>query len=161
MDISRKTDYALRMLAVLVAHKDGIVSVKNAAEVCGVPYSFARSIQHDLVSAGMIDSLRGSRGGMRLAVDPDKITLLEVIEAVQGPITIADCHCIGLGGGPCERRDGCAYFSVWNSATLLLNTYFSSVSLSEVVWRSKDPALPMPYAAELGLVEEVPIAKEA
>ena len=62
MDISRKTDYALRMLTDLVRTPAGVVSVRSAADGNGVPYSFARSIQHDLSRAGIIESLRGSRG---------------------------------------------------------------------------------------------------
>ena len=68
MDISRKTDYSLRMLSELVKSDGGIVSVRTAAEKNGIPHSFARSIQHDLVRAGIVESMRGSHGGMRLAV---------------------------------------------------------------------------------------------
>ena len=50
VDISRKTDYSLRMLAELV-RSDGVVSVRAAAEKNGIPYSFARSIQHDQACA--------------------------------------------------------------------------------------------------------------
>ena len=49
MDISRKTDYALRMLAMLAEDPERLLSVRTAAEEVNVPYSFARSIQHGLV----------------------------------------------------------------------------------------------------------------
>lgn len=49
MDISRKTDYALRMLAMLAEDLERLLSVRTAAEEVNVPYSFARSIQHGLV----------------------------------------------------------------------------------------------------------------
>ena len=62
MDISRKTDYALRMLSMLAEGEDCLLSVRTAAESVDVPYSFARSIQHGLVQAGIIESLRGVRG---------------------------------------------------------------------------------------------------
>ncbi len=80
VDISRKTDYSLRMLAELVRSDGGVVSVRAAAEQNEVPYSFARSIQHDLVRAGIIESTRGSHGGMRLAVDPKTTTIKEIID---------------------------------------------------------------------------------
>ena len=71
MDLSRKTDYALRILAELIRH-DGktVLSVRTAAKKNDVPYSFARSIQHDLTLAGIIQSTRGARGGMKLVKDP-------------------------------------------------------------------------------------------
>ena len=61
MDISRKTDYALRMLAMLAEDPECLLSVRTAAEEVNVPYSFARSIQHGLVQAGIVESLRGAR----------------------------------------------------------------------------------------------------
>lgn len=71
MDISRKTDYALRMLAMLAEDPECLLSVRTAAEEVNVPYSFARSIQHGLVQAGIVESLRGAHGGMRLKVSPE------------------------------------------------------------------------------------------
>lgn len=88
MDISRKTDYALRMLAMLVQGEDHLLSVRTAAEEVDVPYSFARSIQHGLVQAGIVESLRGVHGGMRLKVDPAEVTIREIVEAVQGPLVM-------------------------------------------------------------------------
>ena len=61
MEISRKTDYALRMIASLVKQPDGVVSVRTAAKENAVPYSFARSIQHDLTTASIVESLRAVR----------------------------------------------------------------------------------------------------
>ena len=72
MDISRKTDYALRMLAMLAEDPERLLSVRTAAEEVNVPYSFARSIQHGLVQAGIVESLRGVHGGMRLKVSPGR-----------------------------------------------------------------------------------------
>ena len=81
MDISRKTDYALRMLAMLAEEPERLLSVRTAAEEVNVPYSFARSIQHGLVQAGIVESLRGVHGGMRLKVSPDDVTIRQVVEA--------------------------------------------------------------------------------
>ncbi len=125
MDISRKTDYALRMLAELVRSDGGVVSVRAAAEKNRVPYSFARSIQHDLVRAGIIESTRGSHGGMRLSVDPKTTTLGAVVEAVQSPIYIATCGTAGDDGGPCPFRPECHFNPVWCEAERILRDYFT------------------------------------
>ncbi len=140
MDISRKTDYALRMLAELVRGEGAVVSVRSAAEQNRVPYSFARSIQHDLVRAGIIESTRGSHGGMRLSVDPKETTLAEVIEAVQGPIAIATCATAD-NGEPCAFRAECHFNPVWCEAERILHDYFQSVTLYEVVVEGKLPML--------------------
>lgn len=142
MDISKKTDYALRMIAELAKHPDRVVSVRTAAEENGIPYSFARSIQHDLVDAGIVESLRGARGGMRLAVDPERATLLEIVEAIQGPVRISSCDAGDEGDcGPCPNRDGCTFSPIWSGARALLAEYFSSVTLAEAVSGSKLPSI--------------------
>ena len=76
------------MLAMLAEDPERLLSVRTAAEEVNVPYSFARSIQHGLVQAGIVESLRGVHGGMRLKVSPDDVTIRQVVEAVQGPMVM-------------------------------------------------------------------------
>ena len=121
------------MLAELVREPSGVVSVRSAAEQNNVPYSFARSIQRDLVQAGVIESIRGSRGGMRLAADPASVTLLDVVEAVQGPLAISGCAAAGPDGEACPRAIACGYNPIWRGAQELLDSYLSSVTLAEAV----------------------------
>ena len=142
MEISKKTDYALRMLAMLVREPDQVLSVRTAADENDVPYSFARAIQHDLVRAGIIESLRGSHGGMRLAIDPEKTTLLEVVVAVQGPITLGSCESMGPDGTICPRIGECHFNPIFCSACAILSEFFNSVTLADVVRGTKAPSLP-------------------
>lgn len=139
MEISRKTDYALRMLATLVRNPGSVVSVRAAASENKVPYSFARSIQHDLALAGLVESTRGAAGGMRLAVDPKETSLLQLVEAVQGPIFIATCDYAGEAGTPCPFMAECHFNPVWCNAEHMLHDYFSSVTLYDVVVENKMP----------------------
>ena len=141
MEISRKTDYAIRMLAELVLADGDVVSVRHAADSHGVPYSFARSIQHDLVKAGIIESVRGSHGGMRLAVDPQEMTLRTVVEAVQGPIYVATCDVAGEDEGPCPFRPECKFNPIWCEAERLLRDYFDAVTLYQAAVEGRIPTL--------------------
>lgn len=141
MEISRKTDYALRMLAALVQNPEGVVSVRTAAKDNDIPYSFARSIQHDLALAGIVESTRGAHGGMRLAVDPRTTSLLKLVEAVQGPVLIAACDYAGEDGGPCPRMAECHFNPVWCNAERVLRAYFDSVTLYQVVMEGKMPQM--------------------
>lgn len=136
MEISKRTDYALRMLASLVEDPSGVVSVRAAAATNGVPYSFARAIQHDLARAGIVENSRGAAGGMRLACDPQATTLLQVLEAVQGPLVIGCCLAEKDADGrpvPCERMVGCCYAPIWCRAEKMLRDYFGSMTLAQVV----------------------------
>ena len=139
MDVSKKTDYALRMISELVEKPDGILSVRTAARESGVPYSFARSIQRDLASAGIVTNTRGASGGMRLAVDPRETTLLQVVEAVQGPVALSCCLNADGEGSPCPNREQCRYTSVWCNAERLLRGLFSSVTLHQLVVERRSP----------------------
>ena len=131
MDISRKTDCALRMLAMLMEREDAMLSVRVAADEVGVPYSFMRSIQYRLVQAGVIESVRGVHGGMRLKVDPADVTLREVVEAVRGSDDEDDFALLETS----------CYHALWTGVRALVASYLDSVTLDDVVRRSKNPAV--------------------
>lgn len=130
MEISRRTDYAIRLIAALASSDGKPLSVRAAAEAQDVPYAFARSIQHDLVVSGLIASRRGAHGGMVLCKDPDELTLLEVIESVQGPIGLAICS---REEGWCPRDAHCVFHQVWCGADEMLRGYLPSVSFKELL----------------------------
>lgn len=138
MDITRKTDYALRILSMLVANEGSLLSVRVAAEQVDVPYSFARSIQHGLAQAGIIESLRGVHGGMRLKADPDKTTLYDVMEAVQGPFAINKCT---TPEKTCARMEHCCFHPLWLGVEALVRDYLGSITLSDLVAWQKFPAV--------------------
>ena len=130
MDITRRTDYAIRLVAALIDKGDHPLSVREAAELQSIPYTFARSIQHDLALNGFIRSVRGARGGMILAKDSETLTLLELIEAVQGSINVAICT---TSSGWCERECSCEFHNVWEGANDLMRDYLSSVTIKELL----------------------------
>lgn len=152
MDISRKTDYALRILSILVKNPDELLSVRTAAEQVEVPYSFARSIQHGLVQAGIIESLRGVHGGMRLKVDPAEVTLREIVEAVQGPMSMNDCT---APGGECTRRSTCCYHPIWAGVQAAVMSYLDSVTLDDAVNCRRYPAVDPKFADRSAFCEYV------
>ena len=82
MDVTRRCDYACRILRAAYKSGEAYVSVSDIAEQEDIPYAFARSIQHDLVKGGLIKTVRGARGGLALNCDPAAVTLLEVLEAI-------------------------------------------------------------------------------
>ena len=127
MDISRRTDYAIRLLTELARQPEGLaVSVRQLAEEGGVPYAFARGIQRDLSAAGLIIATRGAHGGISLARDPASITLLEVVEALQ------DVSCSVCTKDPtwCARMGGCKVHSVWREMDAMVREYLAKQDLA-------------------------------
>ena len=143
MEISRKTDYALRMLFLLAEEDGRLVSVRSAAEQVNVPYSFARSIQHELVEAGILESRRGVNGGMRLKADPKELTIRQIVEAIQGPLCIHDCTDDGID---CPLLATCCYHPLWTGVRELVNDYLDSVTLDDMVHHRRSPAVDAKFA---------------
>lgn len=89
MLITREADYAIRMLRGLT---DGeIHPVKSLCETEEIPWKFAYKILKKLKDAGLVESLSGVHGGCRLKADLNKVTLLDLLNAVEGRQYLNDC----------------------------------------------------------------------
>lgn len=88
--VTRETDYALRALACLRG-ADERLPVSAIAERTEVPESFLRKIMQTLHRSGMVESAQGPFGGYALAVNADETSVLDVLEAVQGPLVMNEC----------------------------------------------------------------------
>jgi Rrf2 family protein len=87
MRLTSATAYALRALVHLAGHGDGrLLASAAVAEAEGLPVKFLPKVLNPLVGAGVLHSARGPGGGYLLARPPKSITLLEVVEAVEGPV---------------------------------------------------------------------------
>ena len=90
MRVSAKSDYALRALIEItqrwVANDPSVVSAEELSRAQGIPHGFLQGILADLRRAGVLSSQRGQSGGWRLAVDPNDISVADVMRAVDGPI---------------------------------------------------------------------------
>jgi Rrf2 family protein len=103
--IKRNTDYALRALVYLAQKEPGeIVYVRTIAEQEQVSEDFLRKILQVLANAGIVDSHRGPRGGFSLAKEAADISVLDVMEALQGPVAINRCF---LGKDKCPNYGEC------------------------------------------------------
>ena len=92
MQITRQADYALRAMIYLTQKDpDERASTSRIAEVKKIPPSFLAKIISQLAIAGLIHTSRGARGGVSLARPPEDISILEVIEAIDGPIQLNQC----------------------------------------------------------------------
>lgn len=101
MRITRQADYATRTIYYLAnLEPDQRASTQSIAHAHKIPSSFLSKIISRLSVAGLIRTTRGFRGGVSLAHPPSKISLLDVLEAIDGPIVVNDCI---------ETNDDCEY----------------------------------------------------
>lgn len=137
MEITRRSDYAFRILRSAYRHKDNYVSIAEVAEEEHIPYAFARTIQHDLAQAGYLRTVRGARGGLVLDIDPSSVTLLDVMRTLQGPVEVAPC---ATDPSSCELSGGCTVNRIWVAANEALNTLLGSLTLQDVFDGNPDGA---------------------
>lgn len=130
MNVTRRCDYACRILRAIYLNDTDHISVADIAEAENIPYAFARSIQHDLTKGGLVKTLRGSQGGLKLDCDPSQVTLNELIELIQGPISVAIC---AVDPEYCQKKETCSFHSVWHGANNILGAYFSSITLADIL----------------------------
>ncbi len=103
--IKRNTDYALRALVHMAeTANDTIHPLGELAAVTGAPETFLRKVVQKLDAAGVVATRRGRGGGVCFQKDPDVITVLEVVEAVQGPVAINKCF---VSNRECAGRRDC------------------------------------------------------
>jgi Rrf2 family protein len=130
MHISRAGEYGVLGLLHLVRQPAGqTVMIDAVSRDVAIPKSFLAKIFQDLAKAGILRSQRGAGGGFALARPADQITVLEIIEAIDGKIALQRC----LSEVPdCERRDSCALCSLFEQAQDRLKEVFSRTTLFEL-----------------------------
>ena len=91
---TRKTDYALVALATLAvdrSNRDKPMSARQIAERNGLPLPLLMQVLKNLHRSGLVDSARGAGGGYYLASSPESISVVRVIEAIEGPVKVTAC----------------------------------------------------------------------
>ena len=110
MQITRQADYAVRAVLYLADKGEQRVATSTIAQQQRIPPSFLAKIISQLSIAGLLHTSRGARGGVTLARDPKEITLLEVVEAIDGPIQLNECV---VSPGSCSFTKGCPMRPIW------------------------------------------------
>jgi Rrf2 family protein len=136
MQITRQADYAVRAMVYLaqLGPEDRAATGQIAKEK-SIPPSFLAKIVSQLSVAGLLQTSRGARGGVSLAKPAEAITLLDVVEAIDGPILLNDC--VGENSN-CEYDDDCPLKPVWCDAQKILLDHLSKANFAQF---SKAPAL--------------------
>jgi Rrf2 family cysteine metabolism transcriptional repressor len=145
--LSTRARYALRAMLELSLRSDGRVLLRDIAEQQDLPPKYLEQLAIPLRHAGLIEAQRGSAGGYVLAKSPEEITVLEVVEAVEGPLDVAKCV---VRSTVCPRASSCASRNVWVKLSRHVRQYLGEVTLADV--RDEQEAL------DSGLVSPEPCA---
>lgn len=134
MQITRQADYAVRAVLHLARNGDQRIATSKIAEEQRIPPSFLAKIISQLSIAGLLHTSRGAHGGVTLARDAKEITLLEVVEAIDGPIQLNEC--VG-DNGICSFDDTCPLRPVWCEAQEDLVGRLKGTSFADMVTKDK------------------------
>jgi len=131
MQITRQADYATRAILCLARNRNGKrVATSQVAKEQKIPSSFLAKIISQLSIAGLLHTSRGAHGGISLARNPEQITLLQVIEAIDGPIQLNVC--VGREG-VCSFEDNCPIQLVWCDAQNELISKLRDTNFAELI----------------------------
>jgi Rrf2 family protein len=133
MQLTRSADYAIRAvidIAQQVQDQTERARTHEIAQRQDIPPALLAKLVPLLVRAGLLDSQRGARGGLALARPVSEINLLEIIEAIEGPISLNRCT---VTYPQCDRIDHCPVYPVWKKAQQHLVDILQSTSLQDLL----------------------------
>lgn len=128
--ISKMTDYAIVVLSLMARDGERTFAATEVAERTGISAPTVCKILKSLTRAGIVSSLRGVKGGYRLAQPPERTSVASVIDALEGPIAITEC---GVAQDSCQQAQSCHIRGNWNVINRAVRTALESVTLIEMV----------------------------
>jgi Rrf2 family protein len=126
---TRRTDYGIRALLYLAEQPEGRAKADDIATAMDIPRGFLPQVLQVLQRARLVTSRPSRHGGYALARPAAEISILDVVEALEGPLADQEC---ALRGGPCRWDEVCALHWVWSSARDALAGQLASATLADV-----------------------------
>jgi len=135
MQITRASDYAVRVMIHLACLPPGsTVRQSELTEATDVSGHFLSKVLQQLVRSRLIRSQRGAGGGYALTAPAERVSLLDVLEAMEGPVRLNQC----LEEGPsCERKTWCPAHQVWAEAQAAITTVLGGASMAALAARAQ------------------------
>jgi len=128
--ISKLTDYGTVVLAELAAAGNTVSSANDVAAATGLAAPTVSKLLKLLSKAGLVVSTRGARGGYRLARQPADISAAEVIDALEGPVSITDCS---ADDKSCDFESTCNVGGAWQRINIAIRRALDDVSLEDLL----------------------------
>lgn len=128
--VTKLTDYATVVLTVLAARPGEVLSATELAEAAGLEPPTVSKLLKPLAQAGLVEGLRGVRGGYRLTRPAGDVTLIEIVEAMEGPLAITECS---QDDSQCGIADQCGVRSNWRLINDVLADALRGVTLAQML----------------------------
>jgi len=133
LKLSKKVEYGIIALMDLAGTKDTYpVTSKSVAEHYRIPHELLGKVMQSLAKSGLLISIQGVKGGYILGKSPEKISLKQVIEILEGPISIISCGHQAVDDCNCIQLPNCSIKSPMEIIQNELDVYFSKISLKDL-----------------------------
>ncbi|MDH4139928.1 MAG: Rrf2 family transcriptional regulator [Coriobacteriia bacterium] len=131
MRLTARSEYGLLAMIELAQREgEGPASAREISELQGIPPKYLEQLLVALRKAGLVTASRGARGGFSLERRPSEITVLEIVEALEGPLSSTVCD--DERSAACGKIGACAASGVWSRATQALRDVFEATRLSDL-----------------------------
>lgn len=131
MQITRQSDYAVRAVVYLAERGSaGPVATAEISRQQHIPLTFLAKIMPQLSAAGIVHTLRGAHGGITLGRPPENISLLDIVETIDGPVRLNECV---SDPNLCPLGDRCAVHDVWCRAQADLVDRLSQATMAQLL----------------------------
>ncbi len=139
MKLSTKGKYGVRAVFEIARnYGNGPITIKEIADRQGISFSYLEQILHKLGKAGLIDSVRGPAGGYLLARKPSKLTIGDIVRALEGPIALS--HCLEPGENEeCNQAEDCVAKMVWTRVGAKIEEALDSISFDDLLHQQHGP----------------------
>jgi len=127
--VTRLTDYATVVLTVLASHPGEVLSASELADLAGLEPPTVSKLLKLLAQAELVAGFRGTHGGYRLARAAEDITLIEIVEAMEGPLAITECS---LDHSQCGIVHRCGIRAGWRRINDVIGDALRAVSLADM-----------------------------
>jgi FeS assembly SUF system regulator len=138
--LSKTTDYGIVLLAGLARDPSALPrNARELAECTDLPVPMVSKILKALAREGLLVSQRGSKGGYRLAREPEELTVSEMIRVLEGPVALTDC---AIGPALCEHETMCAVREPWQMISRVVEKALANVTLADLARGRPSPIFP-------------------
>lgn len=126
---SKKCEYALQALHLLAeSHEGGTLSAEQIAQRLDIPKEFISKILQSLAKSGFVNSQRGNTGGFKLGRNPEDISLMDIVENIDGTGAFENCV---IGKLECNSEEPCSMHDTWAPMRNALNRFMTITSLHD------------------------------
>jgi Rrf2 family protein len=149
--ISRRLDYGLHLMLALAAETNNQPqSTASLSQKMKMPLPFMHQIAHALMQSGLIKATPGPRGGLRLNRPAADITILNIVEALEGPIALNPSR---DNNDSCSKDQICPVQSVWDDLQQRIVLYFESITLAVLLQNGAQMVLPVSMSQSIAIEE--------